>query len=325
MTEARPRIAVATCMRNEGPFILEWVAYYRALGFDEILVLTNDCDDGSDKMLDRLDAMGQLTHIDNPAMDDLPPLARGIKRAFAHPKVKSCDWLLLCDADEFPCITHGEGKIHDLVAAMPGHTDCIALHWKAFGTSGLTDFPFEENVLEVNTMAQAAPDIGGFHKSMFRPNKFADAIDHMPKAPYGPVVLRNGAGTVMNARAVRAGFAKFRGADPAHVNFDGACMHHYAIRADDVFVMKNDRGDGRFASHTKYYRNSGFYDRFNKNEVEDRTIARHIPDVVRRKQDYLKDQTLADLHRLGIDTFLKRKAEILTEDQLAAWTRKPKT
>lgn len=60
-------------MRNEGQFILEWVAYFRTLGFDEILVMTNDCDDGSDKMLDRLEKMGELMHIDNTELDDLPP------------------------------------------------------------------------------------------------------------------------------------------------------------------------------------------------------------------------------------------------------------
>lgn len=325
MTPDRPRIAVATCMRNEGPFVLEWVAYFRTLGFDEIVVLTNDCDDGSDRMLDRLQALGELTHVPNPDLDDLPPLARGIKRAFAHPKVRSCDWLMLCDADEFPCVSHGDGKIHDLVAAMPGHTDCIALLWKAFGTSGLESFPMGENVLEVNTMAQEAPDQGGFHKSMFRPNKFRDAIDHMPKDAYGPVVLRNSAGTQMNGRAFRAEFSKYRGADPESFNFDGACMHHYAIRADDIFVMKNDRGDGRFASHTKYYRNSGFYDRFNKNDIEDRAIERHIPEMKARKKAYLDDPILADLHQVGIDTFLKRKNTVLTPEQLAAWTRKPKT
>ena len=36
---------VVSTMKNEGPYILEWVAHYKALGFDRIVVCTNDCED----------------------------------------------------------------------------------------------------------------------------------------------------------------------------------------------------------------------------------------------------------------------------------------
>ncbi|SMX39201.1 glycosyltransferase family 2 protein [Octadecabacter ascidiaceicola] len=325
MTQTKPRICVVTCMRNEGQFLLEWVAYYRALGFDEIIVMTNDCDDGTDLILDRLEELGHVTHVQNLAMDDLAPLERGIKRAFAHPKVQSCDWLMLCDADEFPYIDHGDGNIHDLISAMPGHTDCIALAWKAFGTSGLEVFPQGANVLEVNTMAQDEPDPAGFHKSIFRPNKFSEAIDHMPKSPHGPVIVRNSNGQEMNPVAFNKPWSKYRGTAANLVTFEGACMHHYATRADDIFVMKNDRGDGRFASHTKYYKNSGFYTRFNRNDVSDRQIEKLLPAVKRIKDSFMKDPILSDLHRKAIEHFKSHKERVLTPEQLAAWTKKTKS
>ena len=34
-------------MRNEAPFILEWIAYHRAIGFDDFLIYSNDCSDGN--------------------------------------------------------------------------------------------------------------------------------------------------------------------------------------------------------------------------------------------------------------------------------------
>jgi hypothetical protein len=309
-------------MRNEGQFILEWVAYFRTLGFDEILVMSNDCDDGSDKMLDRLEKMGELTHIDNTELDDLPPLARGIKRAFAHPVVKSCDWLLLCDADEMPNIDYGDGKIHDLIAAMPGHTDCIALHWRAFGAAGLAEFPPHGNVIEANPLAQADPDTAGFHKSIFRPNKFADAIDHMPKKPHGPVVIRNADGAIMNPIPMQKEWAKYRGTPPELFNFKGASMCHFAIRADDVFIMKNHRGDGRFVKHTKYFKNSGFYNRFNRNDAPESKMQRHLPEVKRRKSTYLQDVRLAELHNDAVAHFQDLKAQVVTSEQIKKWTKK---
>ena len=49
-------LAVLT-VRNEGAFLLEWLAHHRAVGFTHILVLSNDCQDGTDTMLDRLDEL----------------------------------------------------------------------------------------------------------------------------------------------------------------------------------------------------------------------------------------------------------------------------
>ena len=43
MTEADPQPAAAlfAAMRNEGPFILEWLAYHRVIGFGPILIATS--------------------------------------------------------------------------------------------------------------------------------------------------------------------------------------------------------------------------------------------------------------------------------------------
>ncbi len=47
-------VAIITCMKNEGPFILEWLAYHRAIGVKDVLVYTNDCNDGTDTFLELL-------------------------------------------------------------------------------------------------------------------------------------------------------------------------------------------------------------------------------------------------------------------------------
>ncbi len=50
-------VAVLT-VRNEGSFLIEWLAHHRACGFSDFLVFSNDCTDGTDLMLDRLAALG---------------------------------------------------------------------------------------------------------------------------------------------------------------------------------------------------------------------------------------------------------------------------
>ena len=59
----RPRVLLAATMRNEGPYILEWVAHHLATGFTDIVICTNDCVDGSPALLDRLHELGVITHL----------------------------------------------------------------------------------------------------------------------------------------------------------------------------------------------------------------------------------------------------------------------
>ena len=52
------RILAVTTLRTEAPFIVEWVVHMRAIGVTDLLVHTNDCDDGTDALLAVLANMG---------------------------------------------------------------------------------------------------------------------------------------------------------------------------------------------------------------------------------------------------------------------------
>ena len=67
--DGRGRCAIVTTMKDEGPFILEWLAYHRAIGFDDFLVYTNECSDGTDTLLELLQSKGIVQHRDNPYRD----------------------------------------------------------------------------------------------------------------------------------------------------------------------------------------------------------------------------------------------------------------
>jgi hypothetical protein len=53
-------ILAVTCMRNEGPYCVEWIAHHRAAGFTKFLIYTHDCTDGTDALLDLLP---DVTHV----------------------------------------------------------------------------------------------------------------------------------------------------------------------------------------------------------------------------------------------------------------------
>lgn len=124
--ESRHLTAVISCQRNEALWLCEWVAYHRAIGFDRIFVVSNDCTDGSDLILDRLEALGEVIHLRQSPPPGTAPQPAGCALALAHPAMAEVEWALHSDSDEFLNVTCGAGQVGDLLAAV-GEADCIAI------------------------------------------------------------------------------------------------------------------------------------------------------------------------------------------------------
>ncbi len=163
-------------MRNEALFVVEWVAHHLAIGFDRIVVFTNDCEDGTDRLLDLLGQEAPVEHHPNPG-----PYAEGtiqkqaLHLAYALDHVRQADWVLHIDADEFVNVTAGRRRIGDLVALYPG-ADAIALMWRHFGSAGKTRWE-GGSVVESFTLCEGRlPQIGSDdpvgYKTLFRPRAF---------------------------------------------------------------------------------------------------------------------------------------------------------
>jgi hypothetical protein len=96
------RSVVLVSMRDDGIYILEWVAHYKALGFDHIIVYTNDNSDGSEELLRLLAAHDVITLIENEMSGTVPPE----DKAFGHAihllhKLRDFEWAMFVDSDEY--------------------------------------------------------------------------------------------------------------------------------------------------------------------------------------------------------------------------------
>ena len=87
-------------MRNEGPFIVEWVSWYRMLGF-QVLVVTNDCTDRSVELLETLADAGWLTHQGHTPKGRQRPKRSAYNTMRNHPLIEKAEWVLVCDVDSF--------------------------------------------------------------------------------------------------------------------------------------------------------------------------------------------------------------------------------
>ena len=144
-------------MKDEGPFLLEWIAHHLAIGFSRIVVYTNDCSDGTDHMLIRLEELGLANHRHNVIPSGRKPQPSALKHAQTEPLVETSDWLLLLDADEFLSIKYGDGTLDDLLDATTAQgANGIVITWRVFGSGGVHDWS-RDPVTEQYLMA-APPD-----------------------------------------------------------------------------------------------------------------------------------------------------------------------
>ncbi len=293
------RVTAVSMMKDEGPFVLEWVAHHLALGFTDLLVFTNDCSDGTDDMLIRLEELGLTHHRRNVIAEGIRPQPSALKHAQMDPLVRASDWLMVFDADEFLCIRHGDGTIDGMISsAEEVGANGIVITWRIFGSGGVHDWsraPVTEQYLYaappmwnkgwgVKTLFKFDPEYWklGIHRPKIK-NK------HLETGFPDEVKWLNGSGHPMED------YFKFRGwrSIVRTVGYDWAQLNHYAVKSIDSYAIRKFRGNVNLKKD-KY--NSDYWALQDRNEIYDDAVLRHAS---RRKEIFdilLTDPVLSELH-----------------------------
>ncbi len=292
----------STCLigtvKDEGPWLLEWIAHNRAIGFDAMVIASNDCSDGTDLMLERLQAMGWLRHVRNA-----PPWPNGIQidayeKCRRYPEAAGATWLMALDVDEFLNVHLGTGRLADLLARHQPDTQAIIVNWRIFGDSGLGAW---EDRPVCETFIRAAEGKAGSRqvKTLFRDHQdYTVVTPHGPwrypvQGSFTPVRAVTAAGVAVRPDIFQKEFEVHRIAPPK-ISWEVAQVNHYIVKTRDVYDLKKQRGravDGHKARHT-----AEFFEKMNCNHAEDRTIERTGP--ARRKilAELMADAELGRLH-----------------------------
>ena len=173
-----------TCLRNEGPFLLEWIAYHRLIGVTDFLIFSNDCDDGSDLLLSKLESHGIVRHIDHKVQSGESVQWQAIKRVSKERLTDQYDWVMFTDIDEYPVIHVGEHRFADVLSAIPEESDALVMPWRLFGANGcnaFVDLPVTGQFMRSAPPNLYHPIAGRFFKTIFRPHKFRKCGIHRPK------------------------------------------------------------------------------------------------------------------------------------------------
>lgn len=169
------RFAIVAVVRNQAPYLLEWMAHHLAVGIDDFVLCVHGSSDGTARITRRLTAMGYARHHKLQVQAD-DPLASACKQVAGFREVTSADWVCVLDIDQFINIHAGYGKLPDLLAHVPEGTDYVSLMQDHFGSNGVDQM----TDLRVTTQftAKAAPDKGTHQPVLFRPSALKDPPDN---------------------------------------------------------------------------------------------------------------------------------------------------
>ncbi|WP_354668079.1 glycosyltransferase family 2 protein [Pacificibacter marinus] len=251
-----------TCIRNEGPWLLDWIAHHQAVGFDHFLIASHDCTDGTDALLNALQATGLVTHVPFDPEGDASIQWQAVKLLTRHDRYKSADIALFFDVDEYLVL---DGlQIDQLI----GTADAVPLRWHLFGHSGQSTY-IDQPV--TTRFTRAAPDginlpLAHFFKTLHRPQAFRELGIHRPKG-------KDAQWSTASGKRLPPEFA----AQQSRINLYGvphqgerAWLNHYSIRSVEEFVLKSARG---LPNHMDKPIAAGYWAERNFNTVEDLRIA----------------------------------------------------
>jgi len=287
------KIGLFSSVKNEGPFLLEWVAYHRCSGFGPIVICSNDSTDGTTELLDAMDAKGLIHHIFQHLHPDEVPQHAAAEKAFVHPAFADADWLMWLDADEFLYCKGERNKVRDLVTQFEDQADGICINWLNFGDNDIETWRPD---LVTRLFTHRGPDTSSRHimfKTLFKKSNQVRGFGlHRPflKGSFRDSgrILVNSSGMPMHDDVYRSGAFRRHalGDAPADlVAHDAAAVFHYAVKTRDCFEAKRIRGQGTKALNADD-RSSRFRERYwniyNQNEVTD---ERMLPFVERTSQE----------------------------------------
>lgn len=325
---AKHTYTILSMMKDEGHSLVEWVAYHKHIGFDNIVVYTNNCGDGTDDMLIRLQEMGWVQHFRNDVPEGKKPQPNALMLATQNPEVTNSEWILTMDADEFLSVKVGRGRISDLVEKMDPEASAMAITWRFFGSNEITEW---NPGLVIESYTKGAPDMfkkGWGVKTLFKPYrdmKLGIHRPHIKKAKQEPEnakllfdqVWLNGSGKRMPDEFSLSGW---RSTKPT-LGYKWAELNHYAVKSYQAYLLRRVRGNVN-NKEDKY--NAAYFALFDRNEEEATNALRHARGTKKKMAEILSDPTMRKLQDEALAFHAARVEKLRSTGEYEHWVEELK-
>lgn len=235
LVRASKGLACVTILKDEAPYLDEWIEFHLLMGFDHFFIYDNGSTDGTLEVLKKYRDRGLVTVI---PWCNFSQALHPQKAANAHAIANFCTqyrWVAFFDVDEFLFSPTSE----TLVAALENVGDgmCVSIPWQNFGPNGHVSKP-DGLVIENYTEKGTFPPVPGQrsllrYKSILDPTKVVAAGTHcFHFIDAGPVLI-NERGQTMRPHQ----FEDTRFAVSEHFQ-----LNHYFTRSEQELDQKRQKG-----------------------------------------------------------------------------------
>ncbi|SDY94901.1 glycosyltransferase family 2 protein [Nitrosomonas sp. Nm33] len=263
-------------MRNESRYIPEWIAYHRAIGFNDIFILDNESTDRTPDILSALAQQGLVRSM-HWTTDGRHNQMLAYKAALSH---INTEWVCFLDADEF-LVLHDAATVEEFLGCFRPDVGLISINWEIFGSSKIERY---DPAPTFERFVRAAPSD---HKTNHHLKCFA-RVSMIDKPFVHSCAMR--AGTSVDASGQDL---VVEGNSFAPPNHKAAQINHYIIRSLEEYKDKCERGWANTAysgEQRSPERIAGYLSFNDRNDEEDRSILKRLPEY--RTQRAIIDQAL---------------------------------
>ncbi len=244
----RHRLTVAAIVRDEAPYLREWIEFHAMVGVEHFFIYDNASTDGTARLLEDYSRSGLATVL------PWPPIGgwNGQTAAYAHAAAsfrQTARWMAFIDADEF-LFPETAATLTEALAGYAGHAR-LSLPWRCFGHGGHDRRPGGLTIDSYRRRsALAAPELTKT-KSIVDPCRVRELHVHAPVVDGETVTLT-----------------------------DGILLNHYITRSREEFDAKVARGYGykdNGRTRERARKSIEIRDLIERETVEDVTILRFVP------------------------------------------------
>lgn len=259
------KLAIVAIVKNEAPYILEWLEYHKLVGVNKFYIYDNESTDNIKELLEPYIKSKELVYKYIPgSCQQIKAYSDAIDRYRFDTK-----YMAFIDVDEFILPVNMEESLIDIldnIFAKDAHTGGVSIQWCVYGSSGYKVKPeglvIENYLFHAGKEALKKNNINSHVKTIANPRLIKKADCHKPLFWQGYYSV-NTDGDIVNSFCM----------DGCH--WDKLRINHYFSKSYEEFIKKCERG--RATQPLSIKRSYSEFYAHDFNDVKDTTILRYLP------------------------------------------------
>ena len=257
-------LAVVTIMKNNAPYVKEWLDYHLLAGVDHFYIYDNESTDNYDEIIKPYVDSGIVTTMKTPVWSmGIPAYTESIKNFKFE-----CRYMAFIDQDEFifPKSKSTITEIADEVLSLNPNAAALGVNWILYGSNNLEKADYNVGVLDRFTARDV--NVNKHIKTISNPRM----VNFFPNPHYA--IYFDG------KFSVNENGKPFAGPFNDELTADKICVNHYYTKSKEEYEKKIEAGMNAgwnrdmnlFQSHDK---NDILFKSLDRNEVSDDSIVKY--------------------------------------------------